>query len=361
MSASPEPGPSEPLIVETIGSLDGVRDEWSALATAGGNVFSTWEWASTWWRQRGQDRPLLLYVCRDAGGRLAAILPLYLAARRPVRMARFLGHGPADELGPVCAPADRRAAARALAEAAVRARLGLLFAELLPGRYPWSDELGGKAVRRDASPAVSLDGWEPYLARRSANFRQQVRGRERRLARAHALAFRLADDPARLDDDLGLLFRLHEARWGAQSPFLRWREFHAEFARVALEHGWLRLWFLELDGRPAAAWYGFRFGRVESYYQAGRDLARRDASVGFVLLAHTIREAAGDGMREYRFLRGGEPFKSRFADVDPGLETVVVTRGARGRLAGAAAAGALRSDRARSLVGRLVAGGYSRR
>jgi CelD/BcsL family acetyltransferase involved in cellulose biosynthesis len=355
MSARAESTSSEPLIVEPIASLDAVRDEWSALAEAGGNVFSTWEWASIWWRQRGHDRALALHACREPGGRLAAVLPLYLVSARPVRIARFLGHGPADELGPVCAPADRGAAARALAEAAVRLRIGTLFAELLPGGYPWKAELGGKVVGREASPTLSLDGWEPYLAGRSANFRQQVRGRERRLARAHAVAFRLADDPSRLDDDLALLFGLHAARWGAESPFLSWREFHVEFARVALERGWLRLWFLELDGRPAAAWYGFRFGRVESYYQAGRDLAHGDASVGFVLIAHTIREAAGDGMREYRFLRGGEPFKSRFADADPGLETVAVTHGVRGWLVGATAAATLRSDRVRSLLGRLAA------
>jgi CelD/BcsL family acetyltransferase involved in cellulose biosynthesis len=355
MSARPDPASTEPLLVEPVVSLDALRDQWSSLAEAAGNVFSTWEWASTWWRLHGQGRPLVLHACRDAGGRLVAILPLYLASARPVRIARFLGHGPADELGPVCAPADRGAAARALAEAAVRSRIGTLFAELMSGRYPWSAELDGKVVRREASPTVSLDGWEPYLAGRSANFRQQVRGRERRLARAHAVAFRLADDPSRLDDDLALLFGLHAARWGADSAFLRWREFHVEFARVALERGWLRLWFLELDGRPAAAWYGFRFGRVESYYQAGRDLAHGGASVGFVLLAHTIREAAGDGMQEYRFLRGGEPFKSRFADADPGLETVVVTHGVRGWLAGAAAAATLESERARSLLGRLVA------
>jgi CelD/BcsL family acetyltransferase involved in cellulose biosynthesis len=355
MSARAATAGPAPLRVEQIASLDAFRQEWSTLATASGNVFSTWEWASTWWRHRGQDRPLLLHACRDADGRLAAILPLYLAAARQLRVARFLGHGPADELGPVCAPADRHAAARAIADAAARSRLGVLFAELLPGGHPWSTELGGKVVRSEASPTLSLDGWEPYLAARSANFRQQVRGRERRLARDHALAFRLADDPSRLDDDLRLLFRLHAARWGDGSPFLRWREFHAEFARVGLERGWLRLWFLELDGRPAAAWYGFRFGGVESYYQAGRDPGRGDASVGFVLLAHTIREAAGDGMREYRFLRGGEPFKRRFADADPGVETVVVTHGTRGWLAGAAAAAALQSDRARSLLGRLVA------
>lgn len=355
MSGRPGRTSPAPLSIEPIGSLDVLRSEWSKLAAAAGNVFSTWEWASTWWRQRRQDRSLVLQACREASGRLVAILPLYLPSARPVRIARFLGHGPADELGPVCAPADRRAAARAIVETCLRSGVDVLFAELLPGGYPWGAELNGRVVRKEASPTLSLQGWERYLAGRSANFRQQVRGRERRLARAHALTFRLADNPSRLDDDLALLFRLHAARWGAGSPFLRWREFHAEFARVALERGWLRLWFLELDGRPAAAWYGFRFGRVESYYQAGRDLGHANESVGFVLLAHTIREAATDGMREYRFLRGGEAFKSRFADADPGLETVVVTRGVRGRLAGAAAAGALHSERARSLLGRLVA------
>ena len=45
-------------------------------------------------------------------------------------------------------------------------------------------------------------------------------------------------------------------------------------------------------------------------------------------------------MREYRLLRGGEAYKDRFATGDPGLETVAVPRGARGRMAvGAAAAG----------------------
>jgi Acetyltransferase (GNAT) domain len=55
--------------------------------------------------------------------------------------------------------------------------------------------------------------------------------------------------------------------------------------------------------------------------------------VGFVLLAHAVRQAAEDGMCEYRLLRGGEEYKYRFATADPGLETVGL---ARGPLAGAA-------------------------
>ncbi len=40
-----------------------------------------------------------------------------------------------------------------------------------------------------------------------------------------------------------------------------------------------------------------------------------------------------DGADEYWFLRGPEPYKARFADQDPGLETMVVPHGLRGRVA----------------------------
>ena len=96
--------------------------------------------------------------------------------------------------------------------------------------------------------------------------------------------------------------------------------------------------FLELDGRAVAGLYNLRFGEAESFYQGGRvaELARH--SVGTLLHVHAIREAADDGLREYRFLRGSEPYKLRFADVDFGLESVACTNSARGRatLAGVA-------------------------
>jgi alkylation response protein AidB-like acyl-CoA dehydrogenase len=63
---------------------------------------------------------------------------------------------------------------------------------------------------------------------------------------------------------------------------------------------------------------------VESYYQAGRDPRWNRYHVGFLLLAHAIQQAACDSMTEYRLLRGGEPYKYRFATTDPGLETVGV-------------------------------------
>ena len=97
------------------------------------------------------------------------------------------------------------------------------------------------------------------------------------------------------------------------------------------------MWFCELDGVAVACWYGFRFGGVESHFQSGRDPRFERESPGTVLLVQTIRAALDDGVGEYRFLRGGEAYKGRFATDDPGLETVGIARTPGGRLALAAA------------------------
>ncbi len=331
----PSPGRARLARLDRVESLEAMREEWHELAPKTGNIFATWEWASVWWRHFGARRPLFCAACRSSDGRLVAVLPLYLWRSWPSRVLRLIGHGPADELGPVCAPADRRSAAAGLRRflAERRPDWDLLLAGDLPSSERWSQLLGGHVVRREASPILRASGgWDEYLAGRSANLRQQVRRRERALAREHDLQYRLANDPSRLQADLDGLFALHGQRWDAgESPFAGAHQaFHREFTAVALERGWLRLWFLELDGHPRAAWYGFRFEGIESYYQAGYDASWREKSVGFVLLAHTIRAALEDGVREYRFLRGNEPFKYRFADHDPGLETVAVVNGARG-------------------------------
>ena len=339
--------PAPTVRLQPVPDLSAVEEQWIKLAQDAGNIFATWEWVSSWRRHLGGDRPLLVSAGWRQDGTLAVLLPLYLAAQRPLRVVRFLGHGPGDELGPICREGDEVMAARALREA-LDAIPGwdLFVGEQLPGDEGWATLTGARVLRRDGSPVLRFEsgGWEEFLSSRSANFRQQVRRRERNLARHHDVVYRLADDPARLDDDLAVLFRLHAARWGCAHAFSgRERAFHQDFARLALERGWLRLWLMELDGHPAAAWYGFRFAGAEWYYQSGRDPRWSSLSVGFVLMAHSIREAMGDGMTSYRLLRGGEAYKERFASEDPGLETIGMARGpaGRGALAAAVAARAL--------------------
>jgi CelD/BcsL family acetyltransferase involved in cellulose biosynthesis len=206
--------------------------------------------------------------------------------------------------------------------------------------------LRGRVLRQESSPTIAVPprGWEEYLAERSRNLRSQLGRKRRKLEQQHGLRFRLTD-AAGLDADLSTLFRLHAARWGEEGSgaFDGARaDFHRAFAPVALERGWLRLWVAEADERPVAAWYGFRFGDAESYYQSGRDPDWERSSVGLVLLAHTIESAMDDGVGEYRLLRGGETYKDRFASADAGVETIAAARGLVGRSAALAGAAATR-------------------
>jgi CelD/BcsL family acetyltransferase involved in cellulose biosynthesis len=326
------------LRVDRVEEPRALRHEWSLLAEETGNVFATWEWAATWWRHFGRGR-LMVLRCSHHDGRVVAIVPLYVSRRGPLRVARFLGHGPGDALGPICAPEHRPAVAESLRRLVAdrTAPWDVLVADHLPAADGWSGALGGTLLRREASPVVHLDprGWEAWLGDKSSNFRGQVRRWERKLVREHDVSYRLADDPERLQADMDVFLALHRRRWqGESAAFSPAREaFHREFAFQALGRGWLRLRFLDVDGAPAAAWYNLRFGNSEGSYQTGRDPAWESYRVGFVLLADALRSAFREGLSEFRLLRGHEQYKDRFADEDPGLETFVVPTGATGRVA----------------------------
>ena len=322
--------------IEELGDADGLRAQWSRLAQRSRRIFATQEWVDAWWRHHGEGREAVTLGCYDADGVLIAIVPLCVARERPIRVARFAGYGPSDENGAIGAPQDAPAALPAAI--ASWGRGGVLLADRLVGDVDWAGAMHGTELGRESSPVIDLAGqdWEEYLASRSSNFRSQVRRKERKLVRDEGLCYRLCDDPERLDADLSTLFSLHRARWGSERSGAydgaRGR-FHRDFAATALERGWLRLWIAEVRGEPIAAWHGFRFADAELYYQFGRDPTWDRASIGIVLLAHTIRAAADDGVPLYRLLRGGESYKQRFATSDPGVVTVAAASGIYGRAA----------------------------
>jgi CelD/BcsL family acetyltransferase involved in cellulose biosynthesis len=317
---------AEPLRLEPIVRLEEAREDWERLALATGQPFATWEWNRIWWRRFGAGRQLYSFSCRDDAGAVRAILPLYVALRRPLTVARFLGY--ADYGAPLCAPADASLTARAMRDATRAPHPArLIFAERLPG--DWGRLLGGARIAKGPDLALPIEGrsWDDILATRSRKPRSRLRRAERRLVEDHGLTFRLASEPDRLPTDMDALFRLHAKRWGEQTTGVfdgARQEFHREFAGVALENGWLRLWFAEIDGEPVAAWYGWRFAGADWHYQGGRDPSWDRFSVGTVLMAHTIRSACEDEMDAYRFLAGAEEYKYRFGAEELGTETRLV-------------------------------------
>jgi CelD/BcsL family acetyltransferase involved in cellulose biosynthesis len=326
---------------DVVQQLDTLRDDWTRLADASGNVFATWEWNELWWRHYGRGRSLRIAVSEGDDGECDAIVPLFAWSQRPVRILRLLGHGQGDLLGPICRGDDAGTAAHALRSALAAAEpYDVFVGDWVAGDRGWARSLGGRVVRTTGYPILRFEHntWDEFLASQGALFRKRARHRRNRLARGRREVTYRSADAHTLEGDLDALFRLHRARFGEHScNFCGDHEaFQREFARLALERGWLRLLLLEVDGEPVSCEHGFVFENVYFSYQGGRDPAWERESVGFLLELESMRRAREEGIEEYRFLGGEESYKYRFATEDPRLETVVAPATARGRLAAAA-------------------------
>jgi len=121
------------------------------------------------------------------------------------------------------------------------------------------------------------------------------------------MRFEQARSVREVSDALVTLVRLHHMRWrwrggsnGFHTPALL--AFHADVSQLARARGWPRLFVLSLDGRPAAALYGFRYGETFYFYQSGFDPEYRRYSVGLLATGLSIRAAFEEGAREYDLL-----------------------------------------------------------
>jgi CelD/BcsL family acetyltransferase involved in cellulose biosynthesis len=341
--------------VDLVDRLGPLREDWKRLAAASGNLFATWEWNELWWRHYGRGRRLRVAVSRSED-EIDAIVPLFLWSQRPVRTLRLIGHGHGDRLGPVCRQ-DDETAAQALRLALAAEPHDVFVGDWVAGDREWAGVLGGRVVRRTGYPILHFreGSWDEFLAARSQRFRKTVRNRRNRLERHHEVSYRYADS-ATLETDLDAAFRLHQARF-RDHPGCNFcgdhEAFQREFARLALERGWLRLLLLEVDGMPVCCEYGFLFENAYFAYQGGRDRAWDRASVGFLLEVESIRRTLEEGAPEYRFLGGEEGYKYRLPTEDPRLETVLAPASGRGRVASAALAALWRVPAGQAVLRRI--------
>jgi CelD/BcsL family acetyltransferase involved in cellulose biosynthesis len=262
------------------------------------------------------------------GGDVRGLLPLVRAPGSAA--AAFPGTRFGDIYQPVAAEGDDELVASAAAPA-IAAGLGprsrLDLGRVDAGARWWSElarawpgQMSVVSRPAEALPFIELNGssWDDYLAGRSRQFRSQVGRKMRSLQRDHRVRLRRPESQDEVLGSFGTLFALHDARWRGRNEASSIassaaRDFHREFMVEAHGRGWLRLYVLEVDGMAVAAWYGWRVGDRFSYYQAGFDPTWGRYSVGFLLLAETVREAIDEGAAEYDLLLGDEAFKARFA------------------------------------------------
>jgi CelD/BcsL family acetyltransferase involved in cellulose biosynthesis len=315
--------------IRDLEELADLEEDWRFLAEARGNAFLTPEWFRCWFAEYGEEADPFVAALVGDDGSCRGLIPFALPRSGRPRVCRLAGANLADCFRPVTAPGEDSlvAAAAGRALGGVAGEWGIIALDRIEDPDGWVGPLAeatGLRLKRRSREAAGLPwidlashgDWEGYLASRSSHLRKRLRWLERRLARDHDVRVRRTETSETLAADVDALFELHDRRWQGESSLEspRARSFHAAFAAAALDRGWLRLWFLELDGEPVASWYGWRLGERYSFYNGGFDPSRSKLSPGLVLLARVVEAAFEEGAQIFDFLLGDESYKARFAD-----------------------------------------------
>ena len=322
--------------IENTGEFDNLREEWDQLLadSASDCVFLTWEWLRTWWSHLAERRQLRIAAVRS-GGKLVALAPLAVrpgSARRmfPFRVVEFLGCGTvgSDYLDVIVRKGAEAEALDALSRALSSSALMLQFGQLR-GSQSVAAQLGGRLgqwgwksgqAKVNSCPFIDLHDhtWTSYLATLGSEHRYNAQRKMKSLSKQFEVVFERVEDEDHRGPALQVLIALHNKRWiehGHSDAFHTAGHvaFHEEFTARALRRGWLRLYVLRLDGKPASALYGLRYGQTFYFYQSGFDPQYARHSVGLVTMGLAIQSALKEGVEEYDLLHGGEAYKFHWA------------------------------------------------
>lgn len=330
------------LTVVTRSQIGDHRDAWGSISAS--QALSS-PFQRSWWIEGvSQNTTYLLVFDGDQllGG-------LALGQRRVAGVRRYAAPGPAvlcpDHLDLVAAPGSEEIVASVIAE--WFSRPGQRVLDL---RGVADDSLLARALevvpeRLDVAPYQALPApSETYLTGRSSNFRRSVRRAAKSLASKGIEHRRVSEGD--LPAAFAAFTSLHEGREGrgplvAQMPTLT----RALSAGVAA--GEARVDVLAAGSDIVAVSLAFVVAGRLSLYQVARSLDGAHDGAGNVLLVAVIEDAVAEGCHEVDLLRGGEGYKSSFADA-----TRVVGR-LRAAHGGAARAQVAAEDAARRLSARL--------
>lgn len=313
-----------------------LREEWNELLQASSSncLFLTWEWLFTWWKHLSADRRLHIITVR-CDGELIALAPLALRPRRwrrllPFAALEFLGTGSvgSDYLD-IPIRRGREQQALPVLAAGLAGYKRMLELSQVERTAPRAIELALELKRHgwipsrtttNFCPFINLSGhsWESYLANLGAAHRYNFRRRLKNLTQRFEMRFEQVQSEEQRCEAALLLVALHRKRWRERggSDALHTSDlvaFHDELSRMALARGWLRLYLLRLDGKPAAALYGFKYNSVFYFYQSGFDPDFSKHSVGMVVMGLAIKNAIEEGIQDYDLLHGYEQYKFLWA------------------------------------------------
>ncbi len=305
------------------------REVWTSLLAQADvrTVFQSFDWFDAWRRSHPPEQRMFFLSLQDADG-WVGFAPLMIApGSRGKKELQFAASMNADYLDFVLVRRHEEA-------------LTAIAQFLRHNRHRW-DEMYLRNVPAHSrnfallKPAFTHAGLFPVLESTIACPALVIRGCEKEvgalinkyslrrkvsaLEKLGAVSFHTDCSPADIEAHLDNFFDQHVARWtgtASPSPFLRpeQRAFYRELVHSLAGSGVLNFCRLELDGKPVAYHFGFRYDDKLIWYKPSFDPAYAEHSPGLVLIRNLIDYALRSGCGELDFTIGEEPFKDRFTN-----------------------------------------------
>ncbi len=343
-------GPDVSNVDETPIGFERLAREWNELvrSSRSNTIFLTYEWQTTWWRHLGHGELWLVAFRRPQSGELIGIAPLYLFEDESGETAgkrRFSLVGcieVSDYLDLIIASGWEAAVSSSL--------LKWLYSDAAP-EWDFLDlcnlpedsltyrEFAQQAERRatkievfreDVAPQFDLPAhYDTYLSEQvDKKQRHEIRRKQRRAEREADIGFYMVGPEHCLEAEVDDFIALQRASREDKSEFMT-PEMHRFFmaaARTMFDAGYLRMWFLTINGEKAAALFGFEYEKRYLLYNSGYDPdAYSHLSPGWVLLAYCIQYTIATGGTRFDFMQGDEAYKYRFGSKDYQVMRVIVS------------------------------------
>lgn len=207
----------------------------------------------------------------------------------------FLGAGGAGELdlGPV------------RSDSAVARHLGDAARSL---EFDW--EVASEAV---SSELELPDSWEDFLSGLTGKERHELRRKLRRFEEAGNVGFRKVESLSQVSGAIETFISLFGMNRDDKAAFMtpRMAAYFRALSGALSRAGLLRLFFLDLNGRPVASALCFDHAGVRYLYNNGYDETERRLSVGLLSKVLSLKDAIETGLSRYDFLKGAEAYKQR--------------------------------------------------
>lgn len=314
--------------------LASLRSEWDSIASA--SPFFSHAWLTNWFRFLGDENELAVLVGRDKNNNVMGIAPWCIEQAGPlVRKLRFLGSGIAcsDYLELIC-PANQH---RSFAEAAIdwlvdnignRQTLGRIDVIEMEGINPDSAEsqyvaelLGAHGLK---SHRVELEGgwevtlpatWDELNSRFSKSMRRKTKKAVKRLADEKTQV--LSTDRVPFDQLWSTFCDLHQQRrkmLGQDGCFAdpKFEEFLKSATFELIHRSQAELVVIHFENKPLASMLLLNNQDTVYMYQSGMDAQRLSLEAGYQMAYCAIVRSIEKGFQKFDFLRGDEPYKSRW-------------------------------------------------